>query len=133
MKSFGSTLAPQASSLMRIVLGLLYLEHGTAKLFAFPPVAMFAHLSVASLVGIAGIIELVGGALLFLGLFTRPVAFILSGEMAIAYFMVHAPQGFFPILNGGELAIVYCFTFLYFAAAGAGPWSVDALIDRTPR
>ncbi len=93
MKSFGSTLAPQALSLMRIVLGLLYLEHGTAKLFAFPPVAMFAHLSVASLVGIAGIIELVGGA----------------------------------------LAIVYCFTFLYFAAAGAGPWSVDALIDRSPR
>ena len=133
MKSFGSTLAPQALSLMRIVLGLLYLEHGTAKLFAFPPVAMFAHLSVASLVGIAGIIELVSGALLFLGLFTRPVAFILSGEMAIAYFMVHAPQGFFPILNGGELAIVYCFTFLYFAAAGAGPWSVDALIDRSPR
>lgn len=133
MRDFGRTLAPQASSLMRIVLGLLYLEHGTAKLLAFPPVAMFAHLSVASLVGIAGIIELVGGALLFLGLFTRPVALILSGEMAVAYFMVHAPQGFFPILNGGELAIVYCFTFLYFAAAGGGPWSVDALMDRSPR
>lgn len=79
-----------------------------------------------SLFGLAAVLELVGGVALLLGLLTRPVAFLLSGEMAVAYFMVHAPQGFFPVLNGGELAILYCFAFLYLAAAGAGPWSLDA-------
>jgi len=133
MEGFGRNMAPQALGLMRIVLGLLYIEHGTSKLLGFPPVEMFAHLPIGSLVGVAGIIELVGGALLFLGLFTRPVAFILSGEMAVAYFTVHAPRGFFPLLNGGELAIVYCFVFLYLATAGGGSWSADALLTRSTR
>ena len=119
--------APQLLSVMRIILALLFLEHGTAKLLGFPHVEMFANVQLLSLPGIAGILELVGGALLAVGLFSRYAAFILSGEMAVGYFMAHAPQGFFPILNQGELAIVYCFAFLYLAAAGPGPWSVDAM------
>jgi putative oxidoreductase len=114
-------------SIFRIVVALLFLEHATAKLLGFPHVAMFDGLKLMSLMGVAGIIELVGGLLLLVGLFTPIAAFILSGEMAVAYFMVHAPQGFFPILNMGEGAIYYCFAFLYLAAAGAGPWSVDRL------
>ena len=113
-------------SVLRIVTGLLLLEHGTAKLFGFPHIAMFDGLQIMSLLGLSGILELVGGALILLGLFTRITAFVLSGMMAVAYFMAHAPQGFFPILNMGELAVVYCFVFLYLAAAGAGPWSLDA-------
>ena len=102
------------------------MAHGMQKLLSFPmafpkPVAPF------SLMGLAGTLELVGGALLLIGLFTRPVAFILSGEMAFAYFMAHAPQGFWPIVNRGELAALYCFVFLYLAAAGGGVWSVDRL------
>jgi len=118
--------APQLLSIFRIVFALLFIEHATAKLFHFPHVAMFDAVTVTSFFGIAGIIELVGGALLVIGLFTPIVAFLLSGEMAVAYFMVHAPQGFFPLLNMGEGAILYCFAFLYIAAAGPGPWSVDA-------
>ncbi|MFG1478031.1 DoxX family protein [Xanthobacter sp. V4C-4] len=118
---------PRILSVLRIAAALLFLAHGTAKLFAFPQVPMFANLQLFSLFGLAGVIELVGGVLLALGLFTRPVAFILSGQMAVAYFMVHAPLGFFPILNGGELAAVYSFLFLYFAVAGGGAWSLDAL------
>ncbi len=118
--------APQLLSLLRIMTGLLFLAHGTAKLFAFPHVAMFDNLEIASLTGVAGILEVVGGALITIGLFTRPVAFILSGMMAVAYFLAHAPQNFFPILNGGESAILFSFIFIYLAAAGAGPWSVDA-------
>jgi putative oxidoreductase len=118
---------PQLLSIFRIMTALLFLEHATAKLFHFPHVAMFDSVQVTSFFGIAGIIELVGGVLLTIGLFSEIVAFILSGEMAVAYFMVHAPQGFFPILNMGEGAILYCFAFLYLAAAGPGPWSVDAL------
>jgi len=109
----------------------MFLQHATAKLFAFPHVAMFDGLQLMSLMGAAGIIELVGSLLLLVGLFTRVAAFILSGEMAFAYFMVHAPKGFFPILNAGELAALYCFVFLFIAAAGPGPWSVDALRSRT--
>ena len=113
-------------SVLRIMSGLLFLEHGTAKFLKFPYNPALDNLQTLSLPGIGGIMELIGGALLALGLFTRPVAFILSGEMAVAYFVGHAPGGFFPLLNRGELAIVYCFLFLYFAAAGGGPWSVDA-------
>jgi putative oxidoreductase len=114
--------APQLLSLMRIMIGLLFLEHGTSKLLGFPPTQIFAILTWP---GMAGAFELVGGALIAIGLFTRPVAFILAGEMAIAYFMVHAPSSFFPLINHGELAIVYCFVFLYLAAAGGGAWSLD--------
>ena len=112
--------------ILRIVTALLLLQHGTAKLFGFPHVAMIDGLKLLSLAGVAGILEFFGGVLLLLGLFTRPVAFILSGEMAAAYFIAHAPKGFFPILNGGELAVLYCFVFLYFVAAGGGPFSLDS-------
>ncbi len=118
--------APRLLSIMRIMTGLLLLQHGTAKLFKIPVIPMFANLSITSLPGIAGILELVGGVLIILGLFTRSTAFILSGMTAFAYFIAHAPKGFYPILNGGELAALYCFVFLYLAAAGPGPWSVDA-------
>lgn len=117
--------APRLLSAMRVAAALLFLQHATAKLFGFPHVPMFDGLRLLSLIGVAGIIELVGGLLLLVGLFTRPVAFVLSGEMAFAYFIAHAPRGFFPILNGGELAALYCFVFLFIAAAGPGVWSVD--------
>ncbi|MBL8908754.1 MAG: DoxX family protein [Rhizobiales bacterium] len=113
-------------SILRIMTGLLFLAHGTAKHFGFPHIAMFDGLQTFSLGGIAGFLELFGGTLIIIGLFTRIAAFVLSGFMAVAYFMAHAPQGFHPILNGGELAVLYCFIFLYFAAAGPGPWAVDA-------
>jgi putative oxidoreductase len=118
--------APRLLSILRIMTGLLLLQHGTAKLFKIPVIPMFANLSVTSLPGIAGVLELVGGVLIILGLFTRSTAFILSGMTAAAYFIAHAPKGFYPILNGGELAALYCFVFLYIAAAGPGPWSIDA-------
>ena len=92
-----------------------------------PKVPGFAHIQIGTLASAGGLIELIGGMLFLLGLFTRPVAFILSGFTAVAYFMVHAPRGFYPVLNGGELAALYCFVFLYFVFAGAGPWSLDAL------
>jgi putative oxidoreductase len=116
---------PQLLSVLRIVAGLLFLEHGMSKLLHFPHVAMFDDLKLVSLIGLAGIIELVGGALVTVGLFTRYAAFIMSGEMAAAYFMVHAKQSFFPLLNMGEGVILFCFVFLYIAAAGPGPWSID--------
>jgi putative oxidoreductase len=118
----------RALGLLRIVCGYLVLQHGTAKLFHFPHVAYFDDLQVMSLIGAAGIIELVGGILLLIGLFTRPVAFVLSGEMAFAYFIGHVPHGsfFMPALNQGELAVVYCFLFLFVAAAGGGAWSIDS-------
>ena len=121
---------PQALSLLRIVAGLLIIQHGLAKLVGFPVVPALANLQPLSLIGAAGFIELIGGALLILGLWTRPAAFILSGEMAFAYFISHSPKGFFPLVNGGTLAIMYCFAFLYLATAGAGPWSVDAAMKR---
>ena len=125
--AFYATWNPRLLGLLRIILGFLFLQHGTAKLFGVPHVAMFDGLQLFSLMGAAGVLELVGGALLLVGLFTRPVAFILSGQMAAAYFMAHAPAGFLPILNGGEMAVMYCFAFLYFAVAGAGAYSLDAL------
>jgi putative oxidoreductase len=113
-------------SVLRVVAAGLFMQHGLAKLLHVPHVASFDSVQLMSLVGIAGMLELVGGFLLLIGLFTRPVAFILSGEMAVAYFMAHAPQSASPLLNHGELAVVYCFVFLYFAFAGGGVWSVDA-------
>ena len=121
---------PHLLSLLRIMSGLLILQHGTAKLLKFPVVPSMANVSMSSMGGIAGIFELVGGILLVIGLFTRPTAFILSGMTAVAYFMAHAGRNFYPILNGGELAALYCFTFLYLAAAGGGPWSIDAIVRR---
>jgi len=126
--SFLPRWSPQLLSIFRIMFGLLFMEHGTAKLFGFPHVDMFVNVQLMSLMGAAGVLELIGGALVVLGLFAEVTAFVLSGEMAVAYFMVHAPQGFFPILNQGEGAILYCFAFLYLAAAGPGPWSVDRAI-----
>ena len=122
--------APRALSVLRIIAGLMIIQHGMAKVIGFPTVPAFANLQLMSLIGAAGIIELIGGALLVVGLFTQPVAFVLSGEMAVAYFMSHAPKGFFPLVNGGTLAIMYCFAFLYLATAGAGPWSVDAAMKK---
>lgn len=122
--------APRLLSIMRIMAGLLFLQHGTAKHFKFPMVPMFAKLELASLAGVAGVIEIVGSLLLIFGLFTRTTAFVLSGLMAVAYFIAHAPRGFYPILNGGELAALYCFVFLYIAAAGPGPWSYDAIMRK---
>jgi putative oxidoreductase len=119
--------------ILRIMSGLLFLEHGTSKLLGFPPDATAQHPALMSLAGFSGLLELVGGALLVVGLFTRITAFILSGEMAVAYFMVHFPHSFFPIINKGELAVLYCFVFLYFAVAGAGSWSLDGLIARRGR
>ena len=120
---------PRAQGLLRIVVAFLFLEHGTAKLFGVPHVAMFDNLQLMSLIGVAGIIEVVGGVLVLIGLFTRPAAFILSGEMAAAYFMAHAPQGnlLVPLLNQGESAVLFCFVFLFFAVAGAGAWGVDTM------
>jgi putative oxidoreductase len=122
--------APGILSILRIFTGLALLQHGTGKILGFPAVPSFANVQIGSLTGMAGLIELIGGILFVIGLFTRPVAFILSGFTAAAYFMAHASKGFYPILNGGELAALYCFVFLYFAFAGAGPWSVDAAIKR---
>ena len=115
---------PQALSLLRIVAALVFLMHGTGKLFGFPAIGM--NPPVLSLYWIAGVIEIVGSLLLIAGFLSRPVSFLLSGEMAVAYWMVHAPQSTFPILNHGESAILFCFIFLLIAAAGPGPWSLDA-------
>ncbi len=122
--------APRVLSILRIVAALLLLQHGMAYLLGFPAVPMFQGIKLFSLYGIAGLIELVGGTLLLIGLFTRPVAFILSGEMAVAYFIGHLPKGFIPLLNGGNEAVIYCFVFLYLAFAGGGPWSVDAVREQ---
>ncbi|HKK02167.1 MAG TPA: DoxX family protein [Desulfuromonadales bacterium] len=129
--SFARSMAPHLLSLMRFVVAFLFIEHGGQKLFGYPvalpgpPIALFSQF------GLAGMIEFCGGLLLFLGLFTRWAAFVLSGEMAAAYFLVHAGKSFWPIANQGELAVLYCFVFLYFAAAGAGPWSLDRLLGKT--
>lgn len=122
-------LAPHVLSLLRIASALLLLQHGTTKILGLPATQM-TGVDLTTLPGIAGIFELVGGLLLLIGLFSRPTAFILSGMTAVAYFMVHAPQNFYPIVNGGELAALYCFVFFYLAFAGPGPWSVDALRSR---
>jgi len=124
--------APELLSVLRIVVAFLFIQVGSAKWFAFPAAIMpgGGTAPVGSLAWFAGIIEVVGGTLFLLGLFTRPVAFILSGEMAFAYFIGHFPNGFWPVLNQGGPAVFNCFTFLYYSAAGAGPWSLDALRAR---
>jgi putative oxidoreductase len=118
---------PAALSLFRFITGLLLFQYGIAKLFKFPAVPMFAKVELMSLYGAAGTLELVLGALLMIGLFTRITAFILSGEMAFAYFISHAPKDFFPLINGGTLAILFCFACLYLSTAGGGPYSVDEM------
>lgn len=127
MEDFYQTWRPRILSVLRIFAGLLLIPHGTMKLFGWPtgePMELF------SLMGLAGIIELVGGLLLLVGLFTRPAAFVVAGFLAAAYFMAHAPQALQPIVNGGELAVLWCFVALYIWVAGPGPWSVDAAIAR---
>jgi len=131
--TFQETWAPRALGLLRIVTGYMFIWHGTAKLFAFPHVAMFDGLQLFSLIGLSGVLELVGGALLIAGLFIRPTAFILSGFMAVAYFMGHGSKGnvLLPMLNQGELAIAWSFLFLYLSVAGAGAWALDNVIGRS--
>lgn len=120
---------PRVLSVLRIVTGFLFMQHGGQKLVGYP-VAQQGPLDLFSLIGVAGILELAGGFLILIGLFTRPVAFLLSGFMAVAYFMAHAPQGFWPLANGGELAALYSFVFIYLFTAGGGEWSVDRLLTR---
>ena len=117
--------APRVLSILRIVAALIFFEHGSAKLLGFP--ASNFSPEVMSLPWIAGVLEIVGGALLVVGLFTRPTAFVLSGLMAFAYWIAHAPKSPYPLLNGGDAAILFCFVFLYIAFAGGGPWSLDAI------
>jgi putative oxidoreductase len=127
MEKLGKSWAPMLLSVLRIMSGLLLLQHGAGKILKFPAGVVPPTFNLNSMPGYAGVIELVCGILLVLGLFTRPAAFLASGMTAVAYFLVHAPLGFYPILNKGELAVLYCFVFLYLAAAGAGPWSIDAM------
>lgn len=129
MNSAVTNWTPRLLSVLRIVTALLFVAHGTQKWLGLP-VPRPSMTTLWSLSGVAGQLELVGGFLLLLGLFTRPVAFLLSGLMAFAYFIAHAPQGFWPIVNRGELAVLYCFVFLYLAAAGGGPWSLDRWVRR---
>jgi putative oxidoreductase len=129
MERFYTIWTPRLLSVLRIMAGLLLLQYGLAKVLGFPPAPQFAQIAVFSLSWFAGAIELIFGALVVLGLFSRLAAFILSGEMAFAYFLGHASASFFPILNGGGFAALFCFVFLYLAAAGGGPWSVDRLIE----
>jgi putative oxidoreductase len=129
------TWEPRMLSILRIMTGLLFLEHGLNKLFNFPMTPNHAPYDFSSLFsslspGLQGPIEVIGGLLIALGLFTRPVAFILAGDMAVAYFKAHAPRDFFPMLNGGDAAILYCFVFLYLWVAGGGEWSLDRLWRR---
>jgi putative oxidoreductase len=127
-----SACAPYLQAVLRIVAAFMFMLSGTMKLFAFP-IGMPPNGGTASLmsqIGLAGFLEVFGGALLLVGLFTRPVAFLLSGEMAVAYFQAHFPTSFWPIVNGGVAAALYCFIWLYFSAAGAGPWSLDARRSR---
>ena len=124
---FLARLAPYFLSALRMAAAITFIEHGTQKLFGVP---MGPRVALGSLIGVAGLVETFGGALMLLGALTRPVAFVLAGEMAYAYFTVHAPQGRWPIQNQGELAVLYCFLWLYFSAAGAGPISLDRAMRR---
>ena len=131
MHQYLNRFSPQAFALLRIMAGLLFMQHGAQKLFGL--LGGFGESGTAPLfsqMGLAGVIEFFGGLLIALGLFTSWTAFLASGEMAVAYFMAHAPRGFFPIQNGGELAVLYCFVFLYMATRGAGPWSLDGALRK---
>lgn len=132
LDAFSSTWSPRVLSILRIIIGFLYLCHGMQKLFGFPllPGAPVIPYELMTLRGASGILEAFGGTLILLGLFTRPVAFLLSGHMAFAYFIGHAPANVWPILNRGELAIMFCFVFLYLSATGGGPWSLDRVLGR---
>jgi putative oxidoreductase len=130
LNSFSSWWSPRTLSVLRIVTAFLFMPHGAQKLLGFLAPQHTILPPVFSLLGLAGMLEFFGGLFILLGLFTRPVAFILSGEMAVAYFMVHAPKGFWPLGNGGDLAAIFCFVFLYLAIAGGGAWSVDRLWRR---
>ena len=122
--------AARLLSTLRIVAAFLFMAHGTQKLFGWPASGPRETVELMSMFGLAGVLETFGGFLLLIGLFTRPVAFLLAGEMAVAYFKMHAPQGFWPLLNHGEVPVLFCFLFLYLAAAAGGPWSIDAIRDR---
>ena len=124
--------SPYLLSVLRIMTAFLFIAHGTQKLFGIPVAMPGGPVKLVSLLGLAGVLEAFGGLFVFAGLYTRPVAFILAGEMAVAYFKAHAGGGFWPILNRGEPAVTFCFAFLYIAAAGPGPWSVDALLNKKP-
>ena len=130
LDSFAATATPKLLSVLRIITGFLFMAHGAQKLFGFLAPPGMPAATTGSFMWVGGVLEFFGGLLFLLGLFTRPVAFILSGMMAVAYFMAHAPGGFWPTLNRGEAAVLYCFIFLYLAAAGGGPWSVDSLLRR---
>ncbi|HKU63153.1 MAG TPA: DoxX family protein [Gemmatimonadales bacterium] len=125
-------LTPRAQALLRIVIGFLFFQHGYGKLFGTLPGALEPSTPVplVSLIGLSGVLETFGGLLILLGLFTRPVAFVLAGEMAVAYFKVHAPKAFWPVHNGGELAVLCCFVYLFLASAGPGAWSLDGRLGR---
>ena len=125
-QGFFQVWSPRMLSVLRIVTALLFMVHGTAKLFQMPHLATFDNLQLMSLIGLQGVLEVGGGLLLLIGLFSRCVAFVLSGDMAVAYFMAHWPKSWLPILNGGEVAVLFCFVFFYLWVAGPGPWSIDA-------
>ena len=129
MNALLASWTPRLLSVLRIVSAFMFMLHGTQKWLGFP-VPPTNPVTLWSLSGVAGLMELVGGFLLLIGVFTRPVAFLLSGEMAFAYFIAHAPQGFWPTVNRGELSALYCFVFLFLSAAGGGPWSVDRWMRR---
>ena len=125
-ESFRAMWSPRLLSILRIIVGLLFLQHGLSKYFGFPAPSP-ATFQAMSLLGVAGVIEIVASVLVAIGLFTRAAAFIASGEMAFAYFMVHFPKSFFPLVNGGDGAVLFCFIFLFFALEGGGPWGIDGM------
>jgi putative oxidoreductase len=121
-------------SVLRIIVGILFFEHGTQKIFGWPPSTMMpVPVAIGSMLGSAGLIETFGGLAIILGLLTRPISFLLAGEMAVAYFTSHFPRSIYPVNSGGDPAVLFCFTFLYFMFAGAGPWSLDAMIAGSGR
>ncbi|MDO8827523.1 DoxX family protein [Methylophaga sp.] len=131
MERFYAAWQPRVLSILRIVTAFMFMQHGGQKLFGFPAPQRY-EFDLFTLSGVAGVLEIVGGFLILIGLFTRPVAFILSGQMAVAYFIAHAPQAFWPLLNNGELAALFSFIFLYLFVAGGGAWSVDNLRNSNP-
>ena len=130
IEPFATVWAPRVLAIVRIVAALLFIEHGTQKLFGFPAPPAFGMPAVFSLLWFAAVIEAIGGLMLLVGLLTRPVAFLLAGEMAVAYFMAHAPRSFFPALNGGDAAILFCFVFFYISFAGGGAWQAETVLRR---
>ncbi len=131
LESLSQAWSPRILSVLRIVTAFLFTVHGTAKLFNIPQQATARSLDLMSMIGIQGMIEFGGGLLLLVGLFSRPVAFVLCGDMAAAYFIAHWPKSWLPFLNGGDAAVLYCFVFLYLWVAGPGPWSIDARLRKS--